>query len=233
MTITGDTDVVSGGSDVLSIVDYPIIYVSNGTCSASYSPYFSSSANVYNKSSDCGNVYVSGNYSSSLTIAAQNDIIIEGSVTTNLSGTAVMGMVANNFIRVMHGVTTRSGTTQGQCGSAANVAAQTLSSLRIDAAVLALTHSFIVDNFDCGAPIGGTPPTAGLIVNGVIAQLFRGTVGTTSGGSSVTGYLKNYTYDDRLKVQQPPYLFELASASWRVVRETGCTEGAADAAVRC
>ncbi|HXV51720.1 MAG TPA: hypothetical protein VD765_00705, partial [Solirubrobacterales bacterium] len=83
------------------------------------------------------------------------------------------------------------------------------------------------------APIGGTPPTAGLIVNGVIAQLFRGTVGTTSGGSSVTGYLKNYTYDDRLKVQQPPYLFELASASWRVVRETGCTEGAADAAVRC
>ncbi|MET0824155.1 MAG: hypothetical protein ABWY79_07355 [Solirubrobacterales bacterium] len=233
MTITGDPEVVSGGSDVLLIADYPIIYVSNGTCSASYSPYFSSSANVYNKSSDCGNVYVSGNYSSSLTIAAQNDIIIEGSVTTNLSGTAVMGMVANNFIRVMHGVTTRSGTTQGQCGSAANVAAQTLSSLRIDAAVLALTHSFIVDNFDCGAPIGGTPPTAGLIVNGVIAQLFRGTVGTTSGGSSVTGYLKNYTYDDRLKVQQPPYLFELASASWRVVRETGCTEGAADAAVRC
>ena len=99
-------------------------------------------------------------------------------MTTNLAGTAVMGMVANNFIRVMHGVTTRSGTTQGQCGSAANVSAQTLSSLRIDAAVLALNHSFIVDNFDCGAPIGGTPPSAGLIVNGVIAQLFRGTVGT-------------------------------------------------------
>ena len=59
----------------------------------------------------------------------------------------------------------------------------------------------------------------------MIAQLFRGTVGTTSGGSSVTGYLKNYTYDDRLAVQQPPYLFDLASASWRVVRETGCVQG--------
>jgi Tfp pilus assembly protein PilX len=231
MTITGPN--VSGGSDTLNIADYPIVYVDNGSCTASYSPYFSQSANVYNKSSTCGNVYVSGNYSSSLTIAAQNDIIIEGSVTTNLSGTAVMGMVANNFIRVMHGVTTRSGTTQGQCGSAANVPAQTLTSARIDAAVLALNHSFIVDNFDCGAPIGGTPPSGGLVVNGVLAQLFRGTVGTTSGGSSVTGYLKNYTYDDRLKVQQPPYLFDLASASWRVVRETSCTQGSTDPNIAC
>ncbi|HEY8000630.1 MAG TPA: hypothetical protein VID76_01760, partial [Solirubrobacterales bacterium] len=217
----------------LNLANDPIVYVTSGVCSASYSPYFSQSANVYNKSATCGNVYVSGNYSSSLTIAAANDIIIEGSVTTNLTGPAVMGMVANNFIRIMHGVTTRSGTTQGQCGSAANVASQTLTSLRVDAAVLALNHSFIVDNFDCGAPIGGTPPTAGLIVNGVIAQLFRGTVGTTSGGSSVTGYLKNYTYDDRLAVQQPPYLFDLASASWRVVRETACVQGSADTAVAC
>jgi hypothetical protein len=168
-----------------------------------------------------------------VTIAAANDIIIDGSVTTNLTGPAVAGFVANNFIRVMHGVTTRSGTTQGQCGSATNVSSQTLSSLRIDVALLALNHSFIVDNFDCGSPIGGTPPTGGLTVNGVIAQLFRGTVGTTSGGSSVTGYLKNYTYDDRLAVQQPPYLFDLASASWRVVRETGCVQGSSDPSIAC
>ncbi len=83
-----------------------------------YSPYFSQSANVYDKTSTCGNVYISGNYSTSVTIAAANDIIIDGSVTTNLTGPAVAGFVANNFIRVMHGVTTRSGTTQGQCGSA-------------------------------------------------------------------------------------------------------------------
>ena len=113
------------------------------------------------------------------------------------------------------------------------MSSQTFSSLRIDAAVLALNHSFIVDNFDCGAPIGGSPPSGGLVVNGVIAQLFRGTVGTTSGGSSVTGYLKNYTYDDRLAVQQPPYLFDLASASWRVVRETGCVQGSPDTSIAC
>ncbi len=236
ITLNGNTATVSvrgGTPQTINLVNDPIIYVTSGTCSASYSPYFSQSANVYDKTSTCGNVYVSGSYSSSVTIAAANDIIIDGSVTTNLAGPAVAGFVANNFIRVMHGVTTRSGTTQGQCGSAANVGSQTLSSLRIDVALLALNHSFIVDNFDCGSPIGGTPPSGGLTVNGVIAQLFRGTVGTTSGGSSVTGYLKNYTYDDRLAVQQPPYLFDLASASWRVVRETGCVQGGPDASVAC
>jgi hypothetical protein len=236
ITLNGTTATVSvrgGTAQTVNLVNDPIIYVTSGTCSASYSPYFSQSANVYDKTSTCGNVYVSGNYSTSVTIAAANDIIIDGSVTTNLTGPAVAGFVANNFIRVMHGVTTRSGTTQGQCGSASNVSSQTLSSLRIDVALLALNHSFIVDNFDCGSPIGGTPPTGGLTVNGVIAQLFRGTVGTTSGGNSVTGYLKNYTYDDRLAVQQPPYLFDLASASWRVVRETGCVQGSGDASVAC
>ncbi len=236
ITLNGNTATVSvrgGAAQTVDLVSKPIIYVKSGTCAATYSPYFSQSANVYDKTSTCGNVYVHGTYSAPVTIAAANDIIIDGSVTTNLTGPAVMGMVANNFIRIMHGVTTRSGTTQGQCGSAANVPSQSLTSLRIDAAVLALNHSFIVDNFDCGAPIGGTPPSAGLIVNGVIAQLFRGTVGTTSGGTSVTGYLKNYTYDDRLAVQQPPYLFDLASASWRVVRETGCVQGSTDSSVAC
>lgn len=231
-SITGATGNCKTGCTI-NLVNDPIVYVKSGTCSATYSPYFSQSANVYDKSSQCGNIYISGNYTTPITLASANDIIIEGSVTTNLTGPAVAGMVANNFIRVMHGVTTRSGTTQGQCGSAANVASQTLNSLRIDAAVLALNHSFIVDNFDCGSPIGGSPPSAGLIVNGVIAQLFRGTVGTTSGGTSVTGYLKNYTYDDRLAVQQPPYLFDIASASWRVVRETSCTPGSSDATVAC
>ena len=60
------------------------------------------------------------------------------------------GLVANNFIRVEHGVTTRSGSTSGSCGSASNISGQTLSNVAIDAAILALNHSFIVDNYDCG-----------------------------------------------------------------------------------
>jgi hypothetical protein len=205
----------------------PIIYVTNGICSSTYSPYFMGTTN-YTAATACGNIHVSGTYSSSVTIAAANDIIVNGSVTTNLSGSAVMGMVANNFIRVMHAVNVSSAQDQGQGGTCDNVSAYTLPNLRIDAALLALNHSFIVDNYNCGQPITGS-----LTVNGAIAQLFRGTVGTTSGGSSVTGYLKNYTYDDRLAVQMPPYLFDIALASWRVVRETSCVQGSTDAAVAC
>ncbi|MDX6584246.1 MAG: hypothetical protein QOI10_3430 [Solirubrobacterales bacterium] len=213
----------------VNLVNDPIIYVTSGTCSSTYTPYFAGTT-TYTNASTCGNIYVSGTYSSSVTIAAANDIIVNGSVTTNLSGSAVMGMVANNFIRVMHAVATRSDTsTTHACTSTDdNVSAYTLPTLRIDSAVLALNHSFIVDNYDCGDPITGN-----LTVNGAIAQLFRGTVGTTSGGSSVTGYLKNYTYDDRLAVQQPPYLFDIASAAWREVRETGCVPGSSDVAVAC
>ena len=102
ITLNGNTATVrvrGGAAQTVNLVNDPIIYVTSGTCSASYSPYFSQSANVYDKTSTCGNVYVSGSYSTPVTIAAANDIIIDGSVTTNLTGPAVTGMVANNFIR--------------------------------------------------------------------------------------------------------------------------------------
>ena len=36
------------------------------------------------------------------------------------------------------------------------------------------------------------------------------------------GYLKNYHYDDRLKVILPPFLFSISTAGWQVSRETLC-----------
>ncbi len=227
ITLNGNTASVTVNGVAQPTVDLtadPIIYVTNGSgCSGTYSPY----AVSYPTNSPCGNVYISGNYSASATIAAANDIVLMGDVTTNLSGTAVLGLVANNFIRVQHSVTARASSNPYSCGSAANVAAETHPDIRIDAAILALRHSFIVDNYDCGVPIGE------LEVNGAIAQLFRGTVGTSSGGTVQTGYLKDYTYDDRLAVQQPPFLFDLGSSSWRVVRETLCVPGGAVADVSC
>ena len=162
ITLNGNTASVTVNGVAQPTVDLtadPIIYVTNASgCSGTYSPY-----NVtYPTSSPCGNVYVSGNYSTSATIAAANDIVVMGNVTTNLSGPAVIGLVANNFIRVRHGVTARSAATAYSCGSAANIAAETHPNIRIDAAILALRHSFIVDNYDCGVPIGE------LEVNGAI-----------------------------------------------------------------
>ena len=82
--------------------------------------------------------------------------------------------------------------------------------VRIDAAILSLLHSFTVDNYDCGNKLET------LIVNGAIAQKYRGAVGTS--GSAARGFIKDYNYDDRLRYRSPPYFLEPIAASWHVIR---------------
>ena len=65
----------------------------------------------YLTDSECGNVYVKGTYNESLTIGAANDVIVIGNTTTTggssggePSGTATLGLIATNFVRVYHPV---------------------------------------------------------------------------------------------------------------------------------
>ena len=51
---------------------------------------------------------------------------------------------------------------------------------------------------------------------GAIAQKFSGPVGTGSETSISTGYYKNYVYDNRLAVLQPPYFLKSDSSPWVV-----------------
>ena len=180
-----------------------IVYVENNSCPAIYTPF----ENSYSATSGCGNVYVKGSYSGQLTIAAQNDIIINGSLTN--SGGGMLGLIANNFVRVYHPVEEvfNQQTKKNECtGNAPG----SLSNPTIEAAILAINHSFIVDNYNCGAQLGT------LNVVGAIAQKFRGPVGTTGG----TGYLKNYVYDDRLRYVEPPSFIDPVQAKWVIGRET-------------
>ena len=79
--------------------------------------------------------------------------------------------------------------------------------------MLALNQSFISDNWYCGSPLGT------LKVTGAIAQKFRGTVGTHSGGVVQTGYAKDYNYNNELRYREPPYFVNPTESSWRVVRQ--------------
>ena len=82
----------------------------------------------------------------------------------------------------------------------------------IDAAILSTKHSWIVDNYKCGAKLGE------LNVWGSIAQFWRGPVGT--GGGSGTGYIKNYNYDQRLYTKEPPNFLSPIATSWKLSRES-------------
>jgi hypothetical protein len=48
-----------------------------------------------------------------------------------------------------------------------------------------------------------------------------------------TGYLKAYTYDDRLAVLEPPFLFDLTSAAWHIIRETSCVPNSGSPSTTC
>ncbi len=198
-----------------------VVYVENLSCSGAYSPYDT----AYPNSSECGNVYVKGDYTGQLTIAAGNDIIVNGNLT-NAGEESVLGLIANNFIRVFHPVrlahqqschweyrwghytwVCEEDTSTSECRGNATGA---LTNVQIDAALLAINHSFIVDNYDCGSSLGT------LNVRGAIAQKYRGAVGTSGG----TGYLKNYEYDERLHTIEPPSFITPVQSDWVIGRET-------------
>jgi hypothetical protein len=219
-----------------------VIYVSNG---AGGCPSTSPQVADYAEGSGCGNAYVSGTYSKSLTIGSENDIVVApappsytsgpipsptpaswpyvwpklttdpaftgdtftGNNDANIvkSGDGVLGLIANNFIRVAHRVDRTS-----SCVNVNSTTYPNIGNIQIDAAILSVNGSFIVDNWSCGTKEGT------ITVNGAIAQRFRGPVGT--GGGSGTGYLKDYKYDDRLKYRSPPFFLEPVSAAWNLVR---------------
>ena len=184
-----------------------VVYVeASGPCSSAYTPF---GVTYPAGPSECGNAYIQGSYTGQLTIAAANDIIINGSVVKT-SETGILGLIANNFIRIYHPVpvipATKTEPEKTECKNATG----SLENLTVDAAILALNHSFIVDNYECGASLGK------LTIHGAISQKYRGAVGTTNG----TGYIKNYEYDDRLHTIAPPSFLQPVQADWVIGRET-------------
>ena len=193
-----------------------LIYVeANGACTYEYKVEGSDTSSELGEEEKCGTVYVEGTYSKSLTIAGTDDVVVNGninptSVTGKLgsapTGTQTLGLIATNFVRVYHPCTSGFGG-GNQTG--------TMQEPWIYAAILSTDHSFVVDNYKCGAQLKN------LSVYGAIAQKFRGPVGQV--GSH--GYTKEYIYDQRLASEEPPYYLSPLKTGWKVSRETAPTAG--------
>ena len=182
-----------------------VIYVEStsllGGCTASYDR-----TQWYDQQqAGCGDVWINGTYAADLTVAADNDIVINDDLL-RAEDNNLLGLIANNFVRVYHPV-------YGDDEECADNDSDYLQNVTIQAAILALNHSFIVDNWACGDPAGT------LSVDGAIAQNFRGPVGTGGSTSITTGYIKDYEYNDRLRYREPPYFLDPVQASWRIARQ--------------
>lgn len=197
----------------------------NNSCTAknAYNPM-----SGYNETGATGPTYgdgiVQGTVSGPLTVAAQNNIIVDGNLcytsTNNCSSapagpaTDILGLVAYNYVEVNHPVTLAHGqySNVSTCGSQGAPAppACDLSSPTIDGVILALNHSFLVNDYNLGSPLGT------LTINGAIDQDWRGPVGTSNNGTIVTGYAKAYQYDARLHYLSPPYYLSPGTNSWGI-----------------
>lgn len=225
IVLSGNTMTVTnnGATNTVGIPSSGVVYVANGSCSGAYANKNPFTQTYPAPPSGCGTVQVSapGGYSGQVTIAAENDIIIDGNIIRS-GADGLLGLIANNFVRVKHPIcpsnntgctngTVTAQTAKGSCNSGVN-GTGSLPDLRIDAAILAIQHSFIVDHYDCGGSLGT------LTVNGAISQKYRGAVGTF--GGSGTGYRKDYNYDDRLRYIAPPRYLDPVESAWHMQRQT-------------
>jgi hypothetical protein len=222
-TLTATNDAQSPKTKTFTLEPDTVIYVQS-TLSCSYDPFnpFVYDGVTADARNACGDVSVSGTYTQSTTIGADDDIVIVDDLVGptrpagDLSG-PLLGLIANNFIRVAHASTwTTSGSAQWrdiknanapECLNSASIPTE---DLKIEAAILALQHQFTVDRYGCGAGLGA------LSINGTIAQKFRGPVGIGNGSS---GYIKNYTYDNRLRFRSPPKFLDPVNVAWNVARQ--------------
>jgi len=134
-----------------------------------------------------GSLIISGVLNGRLTAGSSGDVIIENNITyadnpkVNPNSDDVLGIISESNVIINDNAP---------------------SNLEIDACIMGMNTSFMLENWWVG------PPKGTLSVYGGIIQDERGPVGTFNGttGQKVSGYAKNYLYDERLLGCPPPYM---------------------------
>jgi Tfp pilus assembly protein PilX len=179
-----------------------------------------------------GNLYVEGVVKGRVTLSSEASIVLTGDLVlaAGTAGSDQVGLVAQDSVEVFRpwmykytsscGSVTCSWAGTGVEGEAAlqvsgwpthyadPSGATAVSGVQVMGSIQTLQHSFLVQRYNKNG-CSGT-----LQVDGSIAQRWRGAVGTLSGSTCSTGYLKNYVYDTRLKYSAPPYFPRWVNAQW-------------------
>jgi hypothetical protein len=142
----------------------------------------------------------------------------------------VLGLIANQYVEVSHPVYPtdspwncysnchQKGDPLPKCGASGALApplctpVDASGNITIDAAILALTQSFGVNNYTSGSAIGK------IILYGSLQQEARGAVGTFNPVTNqvVSGFSKYYTWDPRLELVAPPSYLNPGTASYNL-----------------
>ncbi|HEX4484512.1 MAG TPA: hypothetical protein VH081_12105 [Solirubrobacteraceae bacterium] len=192
-----------------------VVYVENSSegCSvAKYTPFGSDTTN----DTGCGDVYVSGVYTESLTIASADDVIVNGNLTTTHesngepTGGGTLGLIAENFVRVYHPVAetyevehyTPATETVGSKNSCAVGVAEVKASGKTTNRSKTVTGLSSTSAFEVGTKVSGTGIPSGDTIANIKsgAEVELATAATSSATSTLTFKTEtNYTYYSGIK----------------------------------
>lgn len=134
---------------------------------------------IYTNPGSGNTTLVSGTVNGNVTIGTPQELDITGNLVYNDKSSNTLGLLSDNYVYV-------------------NTNDNVQANLEIDASIMAPSYSFGVLNYSSGS-FRGT-----LTLFGGIIEAYRGAVGTFSGTTYLTGYQKNYVYDDKLLAFPPP-----------------------------
>ena len=153
-----------------------------------------------------------------MTVAAENDVIIQGNLQHNAS--TVIGLIANGFVRVYHPVQY----SNGDCDT--NRRTSRLTRARAMASATSRTRPSRRRSWRSTTRSGSTTTAAATPLGTLnVTRRHRPEVQGHGGHAQRrdaprTGYLKGYNYDSALKYHQPPYFLDPVQASWDIQSET-------------
>jgi hypothetical protein len=196
-----------------SLPDNGVIYVRAAkpteSCLSSAPHPYSLTGDITPYDRCAGDIFVEGTLDGRATLAAENNIVITQDILyrggRGTTSDDMLGLVANNFIEIMHPVRSNGSDIAYLPGN------RRFETPEIDAAILSVEHSFRVQNYAAGNPF-----SADIDLHGAIGQLYRGPVGTFSGSTQRSGYEKDYKYDERLQYVSPPHFLDPVQSAWSV-----------------
>ena len=164
-----------------------------------------------------GDVFIEGTLKGQLTVASENNIVVTWALQyqSGVSGTDLLGLIANNNVELWHPVQCAAGTTTSSCNLNVELPGR-------DRPRHTVQQPDRPGRDPLDQPLVPEPELVGRLTprhdqpDRCDRAAVSRPVGTSSSGTILTGYAKGYVYDQRLKYLSPPKFLDPVASAWGI-----------------